>query len=66
MIFLLIGAGFSNLTTARALAGRGHRIIIIDRRAHTGGNCFDYFDENSIDIHAYGTHIFHTDPVFNT
>lgn len=61
MKFLLVGAGISNLTLGRLLAAEGHSVTIIDRKDHIGGNCFDYFDENSIDIHAYGTHIFHTD-----
>ena len=58
---LLVGAGISNLTLARLFAEQGRSVSILDRKDHIGGNCFDYFDENSIDIHAYGTHIFHTD-----
>ena len=58
---LFIGAGISNLSLARLLASLETKITIIDLKDHIGGNCFDYFDENSIDIHAYGTHIFHTD-----
>lgn len=61
MTFLLIGGGISNLTLSRILAEHGHSVSIIERKNHIGGNCFDYFDENSVDIHAYGTHIFHTD-----
>ena len=61
MTFLFVGAGISNISLARLLAENGKTVRIIDRKAHIGGNCFDYFDENSIDIHAYGTHIFHTD-----
>ena len=61
MKFLLVGAGISNLTLGSILSGKGHSVLILDRKDHIGGNCFDYFDENSIDIHAYGTHIFHTD-----
>ena len=58
---LLVGAGITNLALARLFANNGLSVLIIDRKDHIGGNCFDYFDENSIDIHAYGTHIFHTD-----
>jgi UDP-galactopyranose mutase len=53
--FLFVGAGISNISLARLLAENGKTVRIIDRKAHIGGNCFDYFDENSIDIHAYGT-----------
>ena len=58
---LFIGAGISNLSLARLLANLETRITIVDLKDHIGGNCFDYFDQNSTDIHAYGTHIFHTD-----
>lgn len=58
---LIVGAGISGITLARLLAEKGHYITIIDRRNHIGGNCYDYFDEDSICIHKYGTHIFHTD-----
>lgn len=61
MKFILVGAGISNLSLGRLLAESGERVNLIDRRDHIGGNCFDYFDQNSIDIHAYGTHILHTD-----
>ena len=61
MKFILVGAGISNLSLGRLLAENGYRVTLIDRKDHIGGNCFDYFDQNSIDIHVYGTHIFHTD-----
>lgn len=61
MEILVVGAGITNLTLGRCLAEGARKVVIIDRRDHIGGNCFDYFEENSIDIHAYGTHIFHTD-----
>ena len=60
MTLLFVGAGISNLALGRFFAELGHSVSIIDRRNNIGGNCFDYFDENSIDIHAYGAHIFHT------
>ena len=61
MKFILVGAGISNLSLGRLLAENGYRVTLIDRKDHIGGNFFDYFDQNSIDIHAYGSHIFHTD-----
>ena len=57
----VVGSGISGATVARGLAEKGHEIVVIDEKNHIAGNCFDYFDENGIDVHQYGTHIFHTD-----
>lgn len=61
MDLILVGAGISNLTLGNLLSRSSNKVIIVEKKDKIGGNCFDYFDENSIDIHAYGTHIFHTD-----
>jgi UDP-galactopyranose mutase len=37
----------------------GYRCLVIDRRAHTGGNIYCERKED-IDVHTYGAHIFHT------
>jgi UDP-galactopyranose mutase len=34
--------------------------LIIDKRDHIGGNCYDYKDENNILMNQYGAHLFHT------
>ena len=58
---LIVGAGISGIVLARLLAEKDQKVLIIDRRTHIGGNCYDYFDENGINIHKYGPHIFRTD-----
>lgn len=58
---LVVGCGISGATVARKLSEKGHTITLIDERTHLAGNCYDYFDESGIDVHKYGTHIFHTD-----
>ena len=36
-------------------------VIVIDRRNHTGGNCYSSLDDKTeIECHRYGSHIFHT------
>ena len=60
MPIVVIGAGFSGSVLADRLAGSGRKVIIIEKRDHVGGNCYDYLDENGILIHKYGPHIFHT------
>ena len=61
MNFLIVGCGISGATLARKLAEHSHQVTVIDTKDHIGGNCFDYFDQEGICIHKYGTHIFHTD-----
>ena len=57
---LIIGAGITGITLAERFVSYGKKVLIIEKRNHIGGNCFDYRDENDILIHKYGPHIFHT------
>lgn len=46
---------------ARKLAEEaGKKVLVIERRNHIAGNCYDVADEYGILIHEYGPHIFHT------
>ncbi|MBO4707552.1 MAG: UDP-galactopyranose mutase [Elusimicrobiaceae bacterium] len=58
---LIVGAGISGIALARLLAEKDYSVLVIDKRPHIGGNCYDYKDENGIIIHKYGPHIFRTD-----
>lgn len=57
--YLIIGAGLFGSVYARQVAEKGHRALVIDKRSHIGGNCYTR-DEQGIDVHVYGPHIFHT------
>jgi len=57
--YLIVGCGFSGIVLAERLASIGKRILIIDKRDHIGGNCYDY-KQKGILVHKYGPHIFHT------
>ena len=58
---LVIGAGFAGAVTARELAERGgKRVLVLERRSHVGGNAYDRLDGAGVLIHQYGPHIFHT------
>lgn len=60
--YLVVGAGFFGATVAERLASRGKKILVIDRRNHVAGNAYSYKDkETGIEIHKYGSHIFHTE-----
>jgi UDP-galactopyranose mutase len=60
--FCIVGAGFSGAVIGRALAEAGHNVLVVDERAHVGGNCHCARDaQTGIMTHVYGPHIFHTD-----
>lgn len=58
--YLIVGAGFSGAVCAERLASAGARVLIIDQRAHVGGNAYDEEDDAGILVHRYGPHVFHT------
>ena len=59
---LLVGAGLFNAVLAQRLSENGKRVLVVDRRDHIGGNCYTRND-NGIEVHQYGAHIFHTSDV---
>src|SRR5690606_23481203 len=59
--YVIVGAGFAGSVLAERLArGLDQRVLLVDRRAHIGGNAYDCYDEHGILVHRYGPHIFHT------
>lgn len=59
---IIVGAGFAGTVLAERLATqKNQRILVIDKRQHIGGNCYDCYDKQGILIHQYGPHLFHTD-----
>ena len=60
MKILVIGCGLSGAVLAERFASRGHKVDILEKRDHIGGNCFDYVDDNGILVNKYGAHLFHT------
>lgn len=58
---IIIGSGAAGSTVARKLAETGERkVLVLEKRPHIGGNCYDRVDDYGILIHQYGPHIFHT------
>jgi UDP-galactopyranose mutase len=58
---LVVGAGFAGSVMAERLATQaGQRVLVVDRRAHIGGNAHDAYDDAGLLVHPYGPHIFHT------
>ena len=59
---LVVGAGLSGAVLAEKHTARGDRVLVIDKRPHIAGNCYDYIDEQTgIRVSKYGAHLFHTD-----
>ncbi|MDR1797134.1 MAG: UDP-galactopyranose mutase, partial [Clostridiales Family XIII bacterium] len=57
--FLIVGSGLSGAVFAHEARARGAKCLVVERRAHTGGNVHCEPIEG-INVHAYGAHIFHT------
>ena len=57
---VIVGAGIAGCTAARKLAEQGKKVLIIEKKNHLAGNCYDEKDEHGVLIHVYGPHIFHT------
>jgi len=58
---IIIGAGLSGAVMAEQFAGKKKKVLIIDKRPHIGGNCYDFIDEETgILCNKYGPHFFHT------
>ena len=57
--YLIVGAGLFGATFAYRARQAEKKCLVIDRRAHLGGNV--YCEEvEGIHVHKYGAHIFHT------
>ncbi|MCO5948039.1 UDP-galactopyranose mutase [Mucilaginibacter flavidus] len=60
--YLIVGAGFSGAVVAEQLSKTDCEILVIDERAHIGGNCYTEREKDTgVMIHKYGPHIFNTD-----
>ena len=59
---IVVGAGFYGATVARRFVDTFNQdVLIMDIRSHIGGNAYSHFDPiTGIEVHDYGTHIFHT------
>ena len=56
---IIVGAGLYGATIARKALDAGKKVLVLDKRAHVGGNVYTEKVEG-INVHKYGAHIFHT------
>lgn len=57
--FLIVGSGLFGAMFAYLAHQQGKKSLVIDKRAHLGGNIYCEYVEG-INVHKYGAHIFHT------
>lgn len=59
--YAVVGAGLSGATIAERIASQlDEQVLVIEKRKHIAGNCYDFYDDAGILVHNYGPHIFHT------
>jgi len=58
---VVVGAGITGITLAERYANiLGRKVLVIEKREHIGGNCYDYFNQEGILVQKYGPHYLHT------
>ena len=59
---IIVGSGLFGLTIAEQIATKlGIEVLIVEKREHIGGNAWsEIHPESGIEVHKYGSHLFHT------
>ncbi|MFZ4712603.1 MAG: UDP-galactopyranose mutase [Bacteriovoracaceae bacterium] len=60
--YIVVGAGFYGAVMAERIANvLGEKVLVLEQRAHIGGNSYsETHIPTGIEVHKYGSHIFHT------
>lgn len=57
----VVGAGISGAVLAERYAScLNKKVLVLEKRDHIGGNCYDYINEYGLLVAKYGAHLFHT------
>lgn len=57
--YLIVGSGLYGAICACELKKQGKKVLVIEKRNHIGGNIYTE-NQEGINVHKYGAHIFHT------
>ena len=58
---VVVGAGLSGAVMAYLHANLlNKKVLVIEKRDHIAGNCYDYTNNVGIRVSQYGAHLFHT------
>lgn len=60
--YLIVGSGLFGAIFAYEATKKGKKCLVVERRPHIGGNCYTK-EQNNINIHLYGAHIFRTSSI---
>lgn len=55
--YLIVGSGLFGSTFARLVTDAGKKVLIIDKRNHIAGNCYDE-NKKGVYVGLYGPHFF--------
>ena len=63
---IVVGAGVTGSVAAQQLAAQHHKkVLVVEKGSALGGMCQSYWDKSTgIEVHKYGTHVFHTNSSF--
>jgi UDP-galactopyranose mutase len=58
---IVVGAGISGSVIAERYANVfNKKVLVVEKRKHIGGNCYDYYNKENVLVPKYGPHFFHT------
>ncbi|KFF63527.1 UDP-galactopyranose mutase [Pectobacterium brasiliense] len=57
--YVIVGAGLFGAVCANELRKKNKKVLILEKRNHIGGNVYTE-NNDGIQVHKYGAHIFHT------
>lgn len=58
---IVVGSGLFGLTVAERVANvLDKKVLILEKRDHIGGNAWSEIHPSGVEVHKYGSHIFHT------
>src|SRR5438552_2489400 len=60
---IIVGAGISGATLAERYAQRGANVLVLEKRNHIAGNCYDMINSDGILVSKFGAHLFHTNDI---
>src|SRR5574341_4495 len=55
---VVVGGGFAGLATGVALAERGFRVTVVEKRSRLGGRASSYLDQTTGEVLDNGQHVF--------